>query len=620
MWVAGRKVHLEPTQAVGKGGEADVYAFGGVALKLFKGPDHPDLAGDPDAQEAARLRLEEHQHKLPAFPRGLPERVVAPHDLVTTRRADRVLGYTMAFLKGAEVLYRYGDRGFRQSSAVSAGAIVSLFSDLHATLARLHDASVVIGDFNDLNVLVTGSEAHLIDADSFQYGSFPCRMYTERFVDPTLCDGGASRPVLVKAHNRMSDWYAFAVMLFRSLLFVDPYGGIYKPRPSGPRVAPPARPLRRITVFHPDVRYPKPALSPHILPDDLLHHFHGTFVNDARGEFPLPLLAALRFTRCTVCGAEHARATCPSCHAAARAAVREVVTVRGRVKASVAFRTDGTILWAGVQDGRLRVAAHEHGVIKREDGRTVLEGPLPRDLRVGVSGERTLLGRGDTLVILSPGREAERRTLDTVGVQPCFDATARRAYWIQGGALWAEGALGAERTGDVLGSQTRFWVGPHFGFGFYRAGELAVAFVFGADAHVLNDGVRLAGLPAHLVDATCAFGEHRVLFVAGGREGAATVQRAWLIGADGTVLARAETDAADGSWLGGLRGACVSGPYVFVPTDEGIVRAEVQEGRLVPTKEFPDTEPFVDRASRLLPTRDGLYVVGLREIRLLRVA
>src|SRR4051812_37489318 len=115
VYVAGRKVRVDPARSIGNGGEADVYDIGGgLALKLFKPPDHADLAGDLAAQQAARDRLSEHQAKLRAFPGGLPDRVVVPQDLATDCVTGRIVGYTMRRLENAEVLLRYGERGYRQ--------------------------------------------------------------------------------------------------------------------------------------------------------------------------------------------------------------------------------------------------------------------------------------------------------------------------------------------------------------------------------------------------------------------------------------------------------------------------------------------------------------------------
>ncbi|MCY3023248.1 MAG: hypothetical protein NTW87_30085, partial [Planctomycetota bacterium] len=354
VFIRDRAITLKPTQAIGKGGEADVYDIGqGLALKLFKPPTHPDLAGFPEQQAAAARRLAEHQRKLRDFPRGLPERVVTPVNLVTDRPGGDIVGYTMRLVRGAEVLMQYGEPSFRQQG-VRSETVVAIFRDLHDTLSRLHRVSVVVGDFNDLNVLVSGTQACLIDADSFQFGAFLTQVFTERFVDPLLCDPAAPSPVLCRPHNRDSDWYAFLVMLFRSLLLVDPYGGVYRPKDAAKRIPHAARPLKRITVFDPEVLYPKPATRYDILPDDLLQYFHKVFIKDARGEFPISLIANLAWATCPVCGAEHARRACPLCAHAVAVRVREVVEVHGQVTVTEVLRTTGLIVHATAADGVLR--------------------------------------------------------------------------------------------------------------------------------------------------------------------------------------------------------------------------------------------------------------------------
>jgi hypothetical protein len=616
VYVDGRALTVEPASAVGSGGEAEVFDVGGGwALKLFKPADHPDYAHDPALQAAAARRLEEHQRKLALFPRGLPPRVVRPEKLATTRDGRRVMGYTMRLLAGAEALCRYGEPTFRQG-AVPAAAVVEVFRDLHATLTAVHAAGVVVGDLNDLNVLVAGPEAHLIDADSFQFPPFLCTTFTERFVDPLLCDPSAARPLLVRPFTADSDWYAFAVMLMRSLVLVDPYGGVFKPAPGDAAVPAPARPLRRVTVFHPRVRYPRTGVHRETLPDDLLHHLERVFVHDRRGPFPRALLEGLRFTRCRACGAEHARALCPSCLAAGRAAVREVTVVRGGVSATRAFHTRGAIVCAAVEDGVLHVLVHEHGALKREDGSRVLDGDPPPGTCFGLAGRRTLLARSGRLLTVSAGDGTRSRSVD--GAAAAF-APGGRLHWIEGGALMREGPWGPERVGEVLAGHTRFWVGEEFGLGFWRAGGLQAAFVFAASRRGLDDRLAWPRLTGHLLDARCVFGRGRAWLLTATRDGGRTRHRCLVVRADGTVEAQAEAEPGDGSWLASLDGKCAWGGILLSATDEGLVRVDVDQGRVSKAREFPDTEPFVHAGNALLAGSDGLYVVDRQEVRRLRL-
>lgn len=631
--VSGHRVSVDPKASIGKGGEADVFDLGGgTVLKLWKAPDHPDYAGLPTEQEAARERLETHQKKLRELPRDLPEGVVGPIDLATDRSGKRLVGFTMRHVQGAEVLLRYAEPAARRAGLSPADAISAL-RDLHRVVGALHARGLVIGDFNDLNVLVQGGRAFLIDADSVQFGAFLCRVYTERFVDPRLCDPALPRPVPRRPHDAESDWYAFAVMLFATLACVGPHGGVFRPADPAKRVAQSARSLQRITVFHPEVVYPKPALPLSSLPDDLLGELEQVFVHDRRGPFPRVLLEDLRVSRCTRCGAEHARAVCPRCVLTAGPAKKQTTVVRGRVTATRVFETRGAIVFAAMQDGALAWITHEGDRYLREDGAEILRGPLDPSLGFALQGRLTLIGRGAEVAVLAPGRAPERLAVDVFQGRPVLVANARRRFWSRGGVLF-RGAPGdassandlaarlasAERIGEVLAGQTRLWVGPRFGLGFYRAGAISVAFVFGAERGGLTDTVKLPFLPGEIVGATAVFDHDRAFVLLAAQHRGRTVHQCVCVGAGGEVEAAAEATRDDGSWLGALGGKCAAGGFLLAATDDGVVRVEPRGGALVETRRFPDTEPFVDPASRLFASPSGLWAASDREIHELRIA
>ncbi|WP_426734818.1 hypothetical protein [Myxococcus faecalis] len=621
VWLEGKKVRLDPAKALGKGGEADVFDLGdGRALKVFKPPEHPDYTGLAVEQEAARDRIDEHQRKLRVFPTGLPGRVVVPQALATDKKERTVLGYAMRKLDGVESLRRFGEPSFRRAGATSARAVEVLRS-LHHTLAGVHAAGVVVGDFNDLNVLVTGTaDAHLIDADSFQFGGFLCALFTERFVDPVRLNGKSLVPT--RPASSESDWYGFTVAAMQSLLCVGPQGGVHRPKSPSARTTAAGRLLQRITVFHPEVQYPKPALPMRTLPDDVLHHLHRVFVEDLRGAFPLPLLEGLRFTQCPSCGVEHARRACPTCQPNAVAQTTPVTSARGQVTATRLFATRGVLVHASVEDGVPRWLYHADGAYRRGDGRVVMRGPLDPSLHWALQGDVTLVGRDGVVAVLGPLGERERLGVDAPEGRPAFAANARHCYWAVGGGLWRDGVHGPERIGDVLEGQTRLFVGPRFGLGFHRAGGLRGAFVFDAERLGLRDGLTLPWPSGQLVDADCLFdGALAWLFLAEQTQGR-TVHHCVVLGSDGAVRAQAVAEANDGSWLGGALGTgrCAVGEALFCATDAGLTRVELRQGRLEAVRDFPDAEPFVDSGARLLLTRQGLVVVGRQELTALRMA
>ncbi|HBI34254.1 MAG TPA: hypothetical protein DEA43_02150 [Candidatus Moranbacteria bacterium] len=617
-YTLGRKkmpIRINPANAKGKGGEADIFQINDSQVaKIFKRPDHADYAGNPNEQEGARRRIDEHQRKLTEFPQNLPPRVLAPNpDNLVYDRAGKVAGYAMPFLKGFDVLLSYGDRAFGQ--AVPYDQKMGICLGLHESLRQTHPLGVIFGDFNDLNILVRGSEAWIIDVDSAQFGSYLCRVFTEKFVDPLLCDSTGKRPMLNRPFNSDSDWYAFDVMLMATLLYVGPYGGIFKPGDKSKLVPHDQRPLKRITVFHPDVKYPKPAVHWRVLPDDLLQHFHQRFENDVRGQTPLALLEKMRWTTCSNCGIEHARAMCPECFVAPPAAIKEVTVVRGIVIASTIFKTKGVILHASYQEGNLRWLYHENGEYRREGGAVVTQGKLDPQVRYRIKDKKTLIGKENIVVILSPGEQMERVVVDMYGQLPIFDSNDKFHYWSQNGQLRRNDPMGEEYIGDVLQNQTLFWVGPTFGFGFYRAGEISMAFVFDAQRkRSLNDQVNIQPIRGQLVDATCIFSPKYAWFFTTSSESGKLMNRCTLIEASGKVLSTAETEKGSDHWLGNIRGSCAINKFLLVPTDEGIVRVEEDNSQLTEVKKFPDTESFVDSSSFLYPGADGLYVIRRQEI------
>lgn len=621
VYIRGKPIQVTPQQAIGKGGEADVFKLShGEALKLFKPANHPDYQGNPLEQLGAQQRLQEHQAKLRAFPSGLPESVIHPHALATDRFQHRILGYTMRLVNGSEMLSRYGERTFRQQGILNQD-VVRIFQDLYQTVTALHQSQVVIGDFNDLNVLIQGTKAYIIDSDSFQFQEFMCRMFTLTFLDPLLID---PQGLLAQGYTRSSDWYAFTVMLMRSLLFVGPYGGVYQDPKH--RIPHEVRPQKRITVFHPQVRYPKPAIPYKVLPDELLHHFQQVFEKDRRGIFPKVLLDTLQWTTCSVCGLDHARSLCPNC--VGTGSVKQVLRVCGTIVATQIFKTEGLILHASVEEGHLRWIYHEQGSFKREDGQSVFQGSLDPGMQFGLQGKTTLLGWRDQLLCFSPSQDLERIAIDPYQGSVSglgFSSNARHHYWIYQGHIYRNGSQGSIYLGDVLQNQTRFWMGSEFGFGFYRASQIRVGFIlfdgqssFGTQQG-LKDTVSLPHWPGQILKAHCVFSQTLCWFFVRIQVGGSIMQQCLVIEPKGQIIAQAESQAGDGSWLSSI-GSCAVGSYLFAATDAGILRVEPQQGTLVVTKQFPDTEPFVDSESALFPSLDGIQVVRRQTIQVLKVA
>ena len=609
----GVRVALDQSKLIGKGGEAYVYDVGGGEVaKVFKEPDDPDFSGEPAQQRLAAERIAVHQTKLREFPFSkLPKRVVVPTGLLTDTNGRKIIGYTMEYLRNVEALLSFSERDFRERGGIGNNTMLEFFSDLHPTVKQIHSAGVVIADFNSLNVLKQGNMARIVDADSMQNAKYLSRLYTENYVDPRLCDPKLNSLMLYKQHDELSDWYAFTTMLLETLLFVRPWGGIYKPKDPKKRVLLDARPLRGISVFNPEVVYPKPAIPYKVLPDDLLELFYKTFEKGWRGEFPASLLD-IRFGKCPNCGTEHARGQCPNCSAAF--VTQKITQIRGTVRADFIFQTRGMVIYAAVQNGQLRYIYQENGKFFREDGSVALDGELDPNMRYRIQGKKTIFAKNSRMVILDGGKVTENIQVDSYGNLPVIDANSKHWYWSSGGVLYRNEAVGPEIVGSVLEGQTLFWVGENFGFGFYRAGNLTQAFVFDADRSGINDSVNIIPVKGQLVDSTCVFTGSRVWFMTTEKLSGKFINRVQVITADGKTEAVAEAEMGDGSWLSKIRGKLPIGNFVLTGTDQGMVRAEIVSGKIVQTKEFPDTEPYLDENSFLLPSDNGVLVIGKHEV------
>ncbi len=612
---------------IGSGGEADVFDIGnGKALKLFKRKDHIDYQGNAFAQKGAEDRLRIHQAKLTLFPKNLPSNVIIPSELAYDTKG-LVRGYSMNLLKNPEPIFT-----FSQPASYVFGKeeewLIKIFASMYKTVEELHNKKIVIGDFNDLNVLVTNkSVPWFIDADSYQFGSFPSSTFDERFVDPLLCilasptthpqlcPDGKSHLVQASSHTELSDWYAFAVMLFQTLLSVHPYGGVYRPK-SGPKIAHHVRPIEAISVFEDDVIYPKKARNYQYLPDDLLEFFNKTFVKKERGLFPFKLLNDLRFTTCTKCGTVHARVMCPECFGVQKKAI--IATIRGSVEALKIFSTTGKILRVGHNGKNLIYLYHEGDSYIREDKTVVERGPEVEKIRYRITNRETIFGKDNQIDVFSKNLSKEKYAIDSPNGLPSVATNSKNIFFTEGGSLYRiDQILGSSSKtyiGSVLKDSTHIWAGERIGFGFYRREEIQRFFIFKTEGIGINDNILIPKINGKIIDINCEFSGEYIWFFISTVEGSLRINHAYILDTKGEILAEAQALSGDGSWLGRIRGALAVVNSLYVATEEGIVRVAQEQNTIQIKKEFPDTAPFVDSASELYPGKGGIIVVSKKEI------
>lgn len=579
VWLGAERLRLDDRMLIGEGGEGRVYRHGSdVAVKIF---------AQPNAARAAKL------HAFAGL--ALPPEVVAPRALAKDDRGD-VVGYAMRLLDGATDLQRLGQRKWRAGRASNAD-VLRVLGELAAAVARLHAENVIVGDLNDGNVVVTTGALTpwLIDADSMQLPGHPCVVAHERFLDPRFYGRDLARGGVF---TRETDWYALAVMAFSSLLYIHPYGGAHAAQPTLLR-----RAEARISALRSDVKLPAFAAKPEILADDALAWFSRVFEHDAREPLPSAVLDA-RFTTCS-CGAEHARARCPSC--TLRANVTPVVRSCGKLRATRVFYKAHARVVTATYDGTLRWIADQDGALRRED-ETVMSTSRAVDL-VRIDGHRTWIVANGTLRAVVAGQTVEELPIDHVHGEPAADVGPAGPVLVQGDSLVR--AESATRAGQVLAGQTHVRVGSTLGFAFYRAGDLTVAFVFDPNRGPLRQIEGFPSLAGKLRGWSAVFGADHVLVTFALERAGTLTHRALLIDAKGRI---AGTD--DELLPPSLAGRAVGpGGTVLAATDAGLVLLRADGGDLVSARLFPEAKGFVSPDDDLLVGSGGsLYAVAHDEI------
>ena len=608
--IGGKKVKFEVTDAIGKGGEADVYNYGKYAVKIFKDVNHPDIVNpvlggvSPEfAKKCTEEKIKEMQTKLLAFPKNMPSRVIKPVDLVYND-AGIIVGYVMEKIIPSFQLAKYSETKFRKNSNITDDDVVRIFFDIHNTLNDIHKVAVV-GDFNYLNVLIKDGQAFFIDADSMQFGNFHCQMFTEKFVDPLLCDPSM---ILTKYHNTNSDWYAFSVMLFQSLLFVHPYGGVYDPKDPKKIVPQHKRPFHKISVFNQDVIYPKKQAQPlDILSKSLKDYFYTIFNDGNREVFPIDFLVGDNW--------KHGYVIIP-------VKPVKVEQVFGDVVVTHIFKTGGVILDAGFNKGRITWLYHENGKFFRNNGEFLMDGALSPNLNYRINGDNTIFSMGSRVITLIPGKQPNIKEVDLVGQIPAFDANSSTRVWVAGGILSKDGKLGMdypEQVGTVISNQSLVWVGENNkGFGFYRAGRITRAFLFNTTRKGINDSCDVPKFgDGQIINVDCKFGDYTYFFVTITERGK-EINKCFVYNDNGVIIATAQAENGENVWLGRIFGKAVRKNILLSPMDDGIQVLEIKDGAVKLVKEYKDID-VIDRNSNLEMSVDRLFVINTSEVLELQV-
>lgn len=188
---------------IAEGGEGCIYAYGNQVIKIFK--DSVDIK--------AKERKVNHLIKL-----KLPNFIVAPKDTVVDAKG-KFIGYLMDRVY-ADEFKRLTNRKYVVANNITVKDILEMLVKVQNALAILHKNNIYMGDLNDQNILFDNrKDIFFIDCDSWSIGSDRCSVAMDLFRDPNL---------VADHFNADTDHYAFAILAWKSLTRLHPFGGTMK--------------------------------------------------------------------------------------------------------------------------------------------------------------------------------------------------------------------------------------------------------------------------------------------------------------------------------------------------------------------------------------------------------
>lgn len=625
--IGGKRFKITANDVLGVGGEATVVKVNNQAVKIYHNPDHPQT----------QLRIK----KLTDFLKStisLPAGVCAPLSLAFNTQGSPV-GFAMNLMSGQnEAVQKLSSKSFRKSNPhLTSKFITELFIDGYRTTASCHRAGVVIGDYNDLNVLFSRNLT-FIDADSFQFGKYPCMVGTEHFLDPRLYNLDLSAKPYFSAET---DWYAWFCMFIRSLLLVHPYGGVH---PKYSLLT--QRALQKITFLAPGVKYPKAAFSPDLLNASLKTLFERMF---HRGERFIPPIEAWEEYReslreCLTCHTMFPsdQASCPQCSTVATQQVTRRVRVdqvaKGKVQTEEIFSTPGEFVWCKLYFKTILAIALEKQkyILYRKEPDTEatktelfkMKCPTKFDMFEG----RYLVAKQEVdedILILDTLPAVLGMTKKPVSLfhsDPVFACSQNSLFRVANGFLYCGqhsmrySSYTESQVTAVVRNQTWIVADPESDsiFGLQRIFSTLSYFHYqmkGAkhrdywsEQIVLED-------QESVIDAAAYFHGSYVLLLLKTEKQRRTYVRGYVL-KHGKTLEQYKVEALSSDVYRSIHGkafAYTVAPIVLHPTDDGIVQ-EMPQGGTKNLNVLSATEPFVGETDKLVRYDSGILVCGDKSV------
>lgn len=232
----GHEVTLDKRNFIAKGGEGEIYAKGGVAYKICE-PGKMIPAG-----KFVELAVMTDPH------------IIKPQDILIDAKHQEV-GYTLRYLDDTYTLCQLLTKAFCNRNNVTFDMRLALVRQMqHVIHTGVHPHRILLVDLNENNFLVSKDfkEVFFIDVNSYQTPSYKAT---------AIMDSIRDRHCQHNQFNVNTDWLSFGIVSFELFAGIHPFKGNH-PKFSDPKTALDERMKHNISIFNPEVTYPKGACHP----------------------------------------------------------------------------------------------------------------------------------------------------------------------------------------------------------------------------------------------------------------------------------------------------------------------------------------------------------------------
>lgn len=271
--IKGNKVKLDQNDFIASGGQGSVFRYKDHAVKIYHDPNN-------------MIPLDKLR-ELSTLDRP---NILGPRNIVTDKH-DRAVGYTMPFVDNTNPLCQLFVRNFREDNNISPQDIVDLVKTMQETITFIHGHDCVMVDGNEMNYLVSHNcrTPYFLDVDSWATKKHPKATVIMESIRDRLVKNGQ--------YNKLSDWFAFAVVITQLYLGIHPYRGRH------PKYKPTAWQKRMddgVSIFDKNVTLPASVQDWSVIPKSHRGWLEAVFARNERSIPPMPdgtLILAAALTR-----------------------------------------------------------------------------------------------------------------------------------------------------------------------------------------------------------------------------------------------------------------------------------------------------------------------------------